>query len=248
MPLTGSEAGDKVVNTFAFTKPGAYTPGDATALCERVQSFYSIAPSGQTNPLSYYFSAVIDRAIDICQMKVYDITGKLGNRSETLGPEPHGSPILNFPWEVNAAGTQTSLPQQISCAMTLRARNALNYPVEAPDAGDPGFDIDRPRARRTGKLYLGPLSQDAATASAGLPSRPSTTFTNVALAAAEGLQDAVNVFGYGWGVWSRQNAAISIIERVEVDNSFDVIRKRKATTTTRTPRIFAPVPDLALGA
>lgn len=109
--------------------------------------------------------------------------------------------------------------------------------------------MDRPRQRRTGKLYLGPLTWASADHTIGIDGqRIGNTFRTDVLASAESLQDNVEGEGYLWCVWSRSNGAVSAIERVEMDNSYDVIRKRKAAPTARDARTFAPQPDLALGA
>lgn len=250
LPLTGADAGDKVVNNFVFHSPDAYTPGDATDLMGEVADFYKNIPTGGFQKPAYYLANSIDRGADMCVLKTYDITGKLGNRGPDVngkeqGPAPHGSPIALQTFTMDGAGGTSDLPPQVALCITLRARSAWTYPVEAPDAGDPGSAIDRPRARRSGRLYIGPF---ITTNTNGATGRPIAGLRDDLLRSCEDLQDAQAVHGYAWCVWSRQNAAVSVIERVEIDDSWDTIRSRKRVAAVRDLRTFAPVPDVALGA
>lgn len=254
IPILGGQAGDQVVNNFALHKEGDYVPGEATTLMSTLEGFYNTVPPGGLVTVASYLAAHLDRGADMSMMRVYDITGKLGNRGpdpitgKERGPAPHGSPIAEQTWALGAIGDNTSLPAQVAGVLTLRARNAWNFPVEGPDTGDLDTLPERPRARRTGRLYLGPLTRPACTTTANAPSRLHANFLDHVLRAAEWLQDFWTADEYAWCVWSRQNAQMSVIERVEMDNSPDVIRSRKTTSTDRQIRTFAPVPDLALGA
>lgn len=170
---------------------------------------------------------------------MYDITGLLGINPATGRPFPHGSPIAEDAFTLPAS-IASALPGQVACCMTLRGRDALAQAVEGPG------DI-RPRARRSGRLYLGPLNR-ATLDEGGAQGRPLAVFRNDMLLAAEGLQDNLVDGDCIWSVWSRTSAALFGIERVEVDNSYDVIRSRKANTTARDTRTFLPEPALVLGA
>lgn len=241
MPMIGAEAGQKAVNSFAFHKEGAYVSGDAASLFVDVRTFFNLGNQGGTGTVADYLSVTLDRTTDAATLKAYDITGKLDG-------SPHGSPIYEEPMTLDNAIDGFSMPSQVAACVTLRARDALSFPVEAPDSADEGTAIDRPRARRTGRLYLGPLQQDAVARPGGGYVTLSPTFRTIALNACEGLQDSANAHGWAWCVWSRANEAMSVITRAEIDDSPDVIRRRKISATARDARVFSPVPDLALGA
>ena len=72
-------------------------------------------------------------------------------------------------------------------------------------------------------IMIGPLNQNAMASASQNPARFDSAFMNICLAAAEELQDATNVLGWAWCVWSRANGAMSVIERVEMDDAPDVL-------------------------
>lgn len=210
-------------------------------LCDTIQEAMNFQGPDMVRPLTSYFASTLNRGVDTGEFKVYDVT-------DHLDGSPHGSPIWTQPLEITAAALATSLPPQVAACLTLRARDALSFPVEAPDGADEGFQIDRPRQRRTGRQYLGPLNTLATNGNTSTGARPRQEFVDDAVAYAENLQEDLNDEGMAWCVWSRTNESFSVITRAEMDDSFDVIRSRKVSATSRSVRIFAPVPDLALGA
>lgn len=241
LPFVGGEAGDGVTNTFVFHKEGAYVPGEATAIFARLVAFYGAVAPPATQPISHFLSTAISRQANVCELQAYDITNHLDG-------SPHGSPIAVGNFGIGPAGVDANLAPQVAAVLTLRGRNAWNYPVEAPDAGDDDSQVDRPRQRRTGRLYLGPFNTGAAGTNSQKPAHIDGAFRVTAVHSAEALQDTVNALGYGWAVWSRKNEATSIIERVEIDSSWDTMRSRKARPEVRETLTFVPTPPLALGA
>lgn len=228
-----------VMNTFAF-RDLTNEPTALVSLADAVGDFYAGLAAGQTNKVGYYISKTQERATDGCSVKIYDITGKLDG-------SPHGSPVHEGTFTL-PAGVEDSLAPQLACALTLRARNWESVSIESPGGvGEP--PTIRPRQRRTGRIYIGPLATAVGYASEGTGfDRPNGTFQTDLTAAAEQLQDELASDGIIWCVWSRTAANLAAVVRVEVDDSFDVIRRRKAQATTRSIRTFSPVPSLSLGA
>lgn len=252
LPHVNGIARDSVVNTFAFRKAIDLSVGEMDLVCGSVIGFYNSPGEGLTAPLGTvgsFISPRINRAIDACTVRLYDITGKLGKNPATGKLWAHGSPVRVRPMSLVAAVENTSLPRQVAVCLTLRARDWTLQPVEAaPGAGDDTPTI-RPRKRRSGRLYIGPLNaREALGTSPTEDARPSASLTAAMAASAENLQQAVNVNDIDWCVWSRSDAAMHAITEVSVDNSYDVIRSRKLAATARPARVFAPVPPVVLGA
>lgn len=224
----------EAVNTFAFKTDVAVDATVRLDILSAVASFYGDVGTGQARAVGAYLSSLFDRTAGAGQLKMFDITGHLDG-------SPHGSPIAEGTITLPAAAQFSNLPPQVASVLTLRARDALAQPVEGP--GD-----TRPRARRTGRIFIGPLNLQAATNPANDVSTPSTAFTDDCLKAAENLQDALVDGDYVWCVWSRTALALSGIERVEMDNSWDILRSRKIKPSIRVGRTFVPEPALVLGA
>lgn len=234
-----SWSGDSAQNSFAFKVGVAVDASVLLDIKNAVSSFYNGITGAQAATLSAYMAPFLDRSAGASKVRVYDITGLLGIDPVTGRPFPHGSPIDEDSLTLSAS-LGSALPGQVALVLTLRGRDALAQPIEGPG------DI-RPRARRSGRLYLGPLNR-ATLDEPGGQGRPLSAFRDDMLLAAEGLQDALVDGDYAWSVWSRTAAALYPIERAEVDNSYDVIRSRKADTTARSTVTFLPEPALVLGA
>lgn len=223
-----------VQNSFAFASDVALGSTQRQDIFDAIRDFYSAAGTGQSHALGYYISGHIDRSTGACISRMYDIGGNLDGT-------PHGSPIDEDAWTLSAGAATAPMAPQTAAVLTLRARNALAYAVE--DGG--GF---RPRARHTGRLYIGPLQRQAANDTDGALSYPHSDFVQDLLKAAENLQDALVDGDYEWGVWSRANELVVPITRVEVADSWGTIRSRRKRPTVRTARTFSPEPALVLGA
>lgn len=232
-PAAGADA-ETAVNTFAF---GSDVDVDAAVqldILNAVASFYTGVPTGGTAAVGTYLTPRLSRSVGECSLKMYDITGHLDG-------SPHGSPIAEGAFTLPAAGSGQALPPQAAVAITLRARNALLEPVE----GAPNI---RPRQRKTGRIYIGPLNLTAVDSDTGVGDQVKNAMRDNLMRACEDLQDALVDGDYAWGVWSRAEQDLIPVTRVEVDNSFDVIRSRKRGATVRDERTFAPAPALVLGA
>lgn len=219
-------AEDNVVNTFSVESPDSWLPslelGEVTI---PIANFYNeVQPEGSS--LASWISPGISRVAAAHEIRLFDVT-------DHLDGSPHGSPFQSdrFTMVANAAGTY--LPEEVALALTLRTGDYADAPVEAPDGADANALPDRPRQRRTGKVYVGPFTASAATNVAN-KARPDLELQTVLLEAATALQAALQVGGHELCVWSRADAEFRHVEYVQVDNAWDTQRRRGSDATVRT--------------
>lgn len=223
---------DDYVNTFAIsTDPATPLTTSGGELTIPIASFYNTLYSGMS--VSNFLNGSISRAAGALKMKVYDLDGKLSGNSALGSPSFEDTGTLNSPLE------PTFLPEEVALKLTWRGENWDEQPVEEADGGDPGTTPDRPRARHTGGIYVGPFIDVVAVDGAN-KARPTTNLVNTLLNAAEGLQDALVANGHHLAVWSRSNANLRWVTHAQVDNSFDTQRRRGVAPTSRTTRVLLP--------
>lgn len=164
-----------------------------SAIDTLLQNFYNHVPTGGVNRISDYFSSAIKSTSGATQTRYYDIGGHLdGSR--------HGPPISTTFWTLASQGS-AALPAQLAIVSDLHAD--LSGTVEFGPGGT------RPRARKRGRHYFGPLSSNAVSNGAG-----GVHHATVAITCQNDIQKAykdvlANVpVGVVWGVWSRKDAAI----------------------------------------
>lgn len=245
---------DDFVNSFAFRSELAVPTGpELDTLATNITRFYDVATANGAK-ISDYLANTISRAANAHEINFYDITGKLQaapNAKGNMVPPAHGSPIKTNVFSIGGPGGATALPSEVAVVMTLRARGALVAPVEMADGADAQAKVDRPRQRLSGRLFLGPLTTAALGAQAGDNQvRPQAAMMTTFMQAAERLSDegVAAPSAWLWCVWSRMNGAMHAVTSVETDNAFDTQRRRGAQPSSRNAQVFAPVPDLALGA
>lgn len=229
--VTGEEA-DKITNTFAL--PGTVTAGDIgtteeAAINLAFERFYSVAPTGGTLAIAKYLSPVLVDDVNAGRLDLYDITGHLDGT-------PAGSPFSSTLFDLAGPASADGLPNETAFVVTLEGTGRDTAPVEAPDGSDSGVALDRPKQRRTGRIYLGPLGINASTGGTGVV-RPTTAFMTDARLATVQLHtelDAVLVGLLGLGVWSRKDGFVYPLEAVSTDNAFDTQRRRGQAATART--------------
>jgi hypothetical protein len=225
-----------IVNTFVFAGAGDFI-NDASAddAANAIFTFFQGTMPGVNQSVANYMGGGIDTTPGAWRFRAYDITNDLAGT-------PHGSPF----WEGSATWVHQApgnpLPSQSAAVLTLHGRGAAEAAVE--QGGPPAI---RPRSRKTGRIFVGPLNVNAVTNDAGV-ARFATNGRNVLTEAAEFLQEMSNGDGMIWSIWSRANAAVYGIVSASCDDSLDVLRSRKLKPTVRTARVFDPVPALALGA
>lgn len=231
---------DRVVNTFAIkTNTTSYTNTQLEAIATAIQAFYNSTPPGTdrigssfNNPIAHYLSTELSRVSGANRVNIYDLEGELSGT-------PHGSPIYSDPWTLSAAGTSTPLPGEVACVLTLEGVGRAAAAVAVAGGGTGPTGVSHPKARHTGRVYIGPCNS-LATALANQAARPHQVFRDTILAAALQLDAALEAAGsdYDLGVWSRADAGVRAIEAVSIDDAWDTQRRRGVEATER--RRLAP--------
>jgi len=214
---------DRIVNDFVFICPiGASSESENLQMEFRIKEFYNtLPPSGAA--VNTWLSGAIDRNPSRAEIRFYDITAHLnGSR--------HGSPYRTHNWTLGGSPTGVSLPSEMASVLSFRADYG-NQPEFGPNLG-PGGGKERPRARRRGRLYIGPLDDQAIT-------YDTTTFRTYvqpalrtsATGAAKRLMDYTDI---KWGVWSRVDGNALPVVSAWMDDAFDVQRRRGEDALART--------------
>jgi hypothetical protein len=234
---------DAVTNAFVFAITGTFTgSADAhlNAIRDAIENFYITQSSGQGHPLDYYLGKQLSRVANTATIKHYDI-------STHLDGTPAGSPLKTDTFAIRDSGSAVQLPDEVCVAVSFTAvvANQLvtgptvsTLPTEdkAVDEGAPATHSghERPRSRRTGRIFFGPLdavSHDVT----GNGSRPSTDFRTDLTVAAKKL---ATPFGTGadthLSVWSRRDGAVSPVLGGFVDDRWDSQRRRRPAPSQRT--------------
>lgn len=127
-------------------------------------------------------------------------------------PEPR-QPFAGYAMTLTP-GT-SNLPSEVSLCMSFQ--------------GDP--TSGQPQARRRGRVYIGPLSDDALASATG---RPAELFVTALVNAGQALLDASQASAtWDWIVWSPTAASQFVVTNGWVDNEFDTQRRRGLRATGR---------------
>jgi hypothetical protein len=208
--VSGLEA-DAVKNEFVTTHGvgGVIT----TALTPWIMALYN-DPVPAT-PLARYIADSIDRGADRSMIETYDITGHLDGSD-------HGSPIAMETWTLGASEPgQDQLPSQAAAVFTFYGEGRATAPVELP-----GPPIQHPKARRTGKIFAGPLNE-LAVGNVGGERRFNGDFRARMAARCEYVRNGIETVGDSeWHVWSRMNENTYRIVGGHVDDRIDTHRSR----------------------
>jgi len=207
---------DEVQNSFVFNQSGAPTSADYNNQYTALVDFYNGSGSGGT--IAEYISADIVRSGALAPViKQYDITGLLH------ADDDHGSPVAEGTFALGAAGgTAIQLPPELAICLSFHA----DQTGFAEETG-----TTRPRARRRGRVYLGPFMVNAISRESNEEFVASSSVRAAIAAAATRLRDDANTI---WAVWSRANASSSPVTGGFVDNAWDVQRRRGVRATART--------------
>jgi len=189
-----------------------------------MQQLFNFLASGHTDGVGSYLSAAIRRD-GLCQVQYYDIEAHLDG-------SPHGSPIKTVNFDIlDPIGTET-VPAEAAAVITLYAVGRGTQPVRITNPTPPPEFI-RPKQRRTGRVYLGPLNSSAFAASGG-EVYLATAFINAMKAGIEQVTTQATAVGAHLMVWSRADAAVRQVTGGVIDNAPDTQRRRGVSSTART--------------
>lgn len=206
-------AEDRYVNDFAFRLgDGTVAPTllNLADLLGAVDGFYNEVTAGG-NQVAAFISEAVSRAV----------THEIEFHSILNG----GSPILSSPWLGPQAPSvaNANMPTEVAGALSFHAD--LTGLVEEAGA-------TRPRARRRGRVFVGPLTTQAITPTDDNP-RLSAGFTLSLRQAATFMADEAAAAGWTWSVWSRTGASLYPIVGGWTDNAPDTMRKRGVEASAR---------------
>lgn len=224
---------DAVVNTFSVVSAAGLNPTDGGHLTTLLTRFYANSTS-VGHAVGDYLSDSVSRALSAHTWDLYDISGHLDG-------SPHGSPFFSDTFTLPAgAVSPVRMPSEAAIALTLRGtgwQTALAN-VPGPPAGPAGDT--HPRARKSGRIFLGPLS---ATANASFVATGGEAVVNptVVTAILDAIQDVqtqlvATTEQMSLAIWSRKAAGLTAISHAQVDNAFDTQRRRGIAATTRVTR------------
>lgn len=203
---------DVFVNDFAFRLRAGGTPSAAQLddLFTAVDIFYNTTTSTALS-VSDFIGEAVDRAV----------THELQAFSISAG----GSPIATDAWLGPAA------PPTLNSNMPVEVCGVLSFHADLTGVLEE-TGATRPRARRRGRIYLGPLTSDAVDITADNPLLLPTFLTTMR-AAANLMGDSADTDGWDWSVWSRADDELYVITGGWTDNAPDIQRRRGAESTAR---------------
>lgn len=208
---------DRVVNTFSFVSEVDLAEMDLDDISSAIEDFYNLEDATVDLAIGKHMSPAISR-IALPVVRHYFMDGHLNGT-------PAGSPHRIDTWSANlAAASATALPAEVACVLSFHSE----YNLSAEFA--PG---SRPRARKRGRLYIGPLNQSTLTTSS-LRAVPAPAFTTRLADAGVRLRDRDDVAK--WAVWSRTAGTMFPVTGLWVDDEFDTQRRRGERALTRTVR------------
>lgn len=211
---------DAVENVFVFFT--AESP-PYTASCLEINSelldFYNAIHGPGSQTVANYISSTMTRNTNTCEFIHTDI-------STVLNGDPAGSPFRRDTWTLGsiAAGT-TNLPSEVAAVVSYHS-DYLGLPEH-------GIGLTRPKARRRGRIYVGPLNSSAVETDVNGRVHLSSAFIPT-LAASAATLAGHQTAPVNWMQWSRTNAQCNQVIGGHVDDAFDTQRRRGEDSQTRT--------------
>ena len=203
---------DAIINDFAVQHTaGSPSVGELTDAMNDVGDFYRLGATA-TNRVGSYISNGVDRGATHL-LQAYQIVAG-----------PLGSPALELPWLGPVAAVSTNnLPTEVSGVLSFHG-DLTGLPEEA--AGT------RPKSRRRGRIFVGPLILEATEFAEPSP-RLHSDFTSALRSNATALFDRLEADGWDWCVWSRTASTLYPITGGWTDNACDTQRRRGTEASSR---------------
>lgn len=223
--VTGITA-DSCVNDFSFHVADYPSSADLDKIVLACTDFYLTDLSPFSAPaLASFLAPRLDRGANACKVDIYDVTANLFATPASAGGTLAGSPIRSGAFTLSAAAGTENVPEEVSLIARLRHLPVAGgaFPVE-------GVGGSRPRARNTGRVYVGPFGSNALSTVAS-DARPNDTLRLSMLGAAWGMWHRLLGSSIYWAVWSRKTGSMLSVDKVEVDNAWDTQRRRGIAPT-----------------
>jgi hypothetical protein len=212
----------KISNEFHFVwqGPGTATLTDFGNLATDVAGFYNTMVVATGSNVATFLGNQFSRATNLSAVDVYDI--------DTANPRDYyGTPVATGTFTLAAAGTGTlSLPNEVAATVSFRA----DY------GGDPEHGMGtRPRADDRGRVYIGPLLQNAL-AMVTLPTGQKLptlepSFMSTCLGALTTMANQSFVHKFRFSTWSRKTQAFKEVVSKAMNNDPDTQQRRSLATS-----------------
>lgn len=224
-PYTSGAPEDIAVNTlhYEFTAGGDPVGGDFDDLRDAIASFFNDTSIAEpTQVVRGYLGQQLSTVTNACEVRVYEIPAT---------PGLLGSPVAVRNWTLGAVGgLGDSLPAEV--AMVLSYNAILTDIAETEANPTPPPATIRPRARRRGRMYIGPLNSGAMETTEPGPVRPLPLFATTLRESANDYLVSPS-FNWGWRIFSREDWVARGVVAVSTDDAFDTIRGRGVEPTAR---------------
>lgn len=203
---------DQVINDFAFRHQSGLAPTTAELddLAGAVDDFYNSIDVGTGYCPAHFISTHVDRAAT--------------HELEFVNIATGGSPVYSVPWLGPVAPEgDTNLPNEVAAVLSFHG--TLTGILEEVGA-------TRPRARRRGRLYVGPLRNNSINGSLPAPTLGTALLTALRTNA-NVMFDAADAAGFTWSVWSRMANELYAVVGGWTDNAPDTQRRRGQVSSAR---------------
>ena len=219
---TNGIAEDGVQNVWHFSDDlvatGSMPSGTMDDIAANLAAFYVALDEKFSDSVSEVANA---HTITVARL----FPGSPGEGDDTLD-----SPSTVTTFTTPATSVQAPLPSEVAICLSM-----ASFLSGLPEVSG----STRPRARRRGRVYLGPFSVDGIDSADG-EARPGATLRTFILDAAEAMYDAMLADDATPVVYSRTAGAVYQVETYSIDNAYDTVRSRGPAPTVRTTRTVSP--------
>ena len=211
---------DAIVNDWAFRSNLPLTPSEAATLgLQGPGDFYRLGAT-LGDRVGSYIGSQVNRAATHT-IAVYKI-GDLGL----------GSPIVETAWlGPTLPNSAVNLPTEVAGVLSFHG-SLTDVPEEA--------GLIRPKARRRGRVFIGPLNEIAITGDVDPAPKLTTQFTAAMRSNATAMADRVEALAIGggagtvrWCVWSRADETLYPVVGGWTDDAPDTQRRRGQEAQSR---------------
>lgn len=209
---------DAVENVFFLQTAAGFDATDADNAVAALAYFYNSVGTGQTIPLKDFMTRDEDYTSNVDEVLFYRMPD---------APGPTGSPEFMRNWTlVEATAAQQPLPEQVAVVESFHAD--VTGIVESVGG-------TRPRARRRGRIYFGPLSvaalEESSTGTG--PQTVSSSLMTEINAASKYLRSNLAALDLTWVVFSTVDWVGRAVVGGFCDDRFDTQRRRLRKADSR---------------
>lgn len=211
LPLS-AEPIDASVNVWHFATQDLVNADDRLKIADGLVAFYRAIGS--------QLSAVIRRNSIVHEIELAQVTQNAPGEADDVVSKVLGTRLFDI---ATAPAGSLSMPGEVAIALSFRG-DVTGIPEESADG------LTRPAARRRGRVYLGPLNNNAL-ATEPVSGRPHVATPTQVQIASTAYTAALDVWKAGVRpvqhiVYSRASALVHQVVEVHVDDAFDTIRSR----------------------